>query len=218
MKKILLLLFLLTNLYSENISSEDINIAMKFIGLDRIPEIIQQPKYIEDETNKITAVFSKNNFIIKGIYLKDKIFMYDLNLKLDHTPECSKIEQFIKTGYLVHELTHYKQDVDNEVFKDQKEYFISHKERGAFENQILFYIENHEDKNEEFLSCYKMSSKKWFLSYLNVNKDTHTIFNEYSSQYKILEEFNEDKYRDEFKVIDNYLQFKDDIKLSVLNG
>lgn len=213
MKKILLLSFLLTNLYSENLTSEDIQIAMKFVGLNKLPKIIQQPKYIEDETNKITSVFSRTNFIIKGIYTDSKVYIYDLNLDLNNSIECHKVEQFIKTGYLVHELTHYKQDIDKEIFKEQNEYFISHKERGAFENQILFYTENHENKNKEFLSCYKMSSQEWFLKYLSVNKNSHIVFKEYNDMYNVLDSYNNSPYVDEYKVLDDYIEFKTEVNL-----
>lgn len=182
MKYFLLLIFFYNFSFAENLHEQEFLFAQEYIGITSYPEVVQEEEYKEGLFNKIDYKFSINKPSIQGIYSDKTIYVYDLkNLKLDfNKPECVAVERFIKTGYLIHEMVHYKQDINNETFEKTKEYINSEKEFDAFNKQLSFWKEFLSAEDENFKKCLNQSSEVWFQEYCKRNQKTNKAFDLYN--------------------------------------
>lgn len=184
-KSIILLYLLLLNCHGYDLNRNDVIETIKFLKLNSFPSIVQDDKYIETEKNKPKLSFSlTQNQRIQGLYLgnENKIYLYNI-IDLDkRKKECEEIEKFLKKGYLVHELTHYKQKKGNAFYKEIT-YKDSDKEAEAIKNQLTFWKENKNKIEKEFILCKNQSSQEWFLNYLKEAKEINKAF-----EYAYLEE------------------------------
>jgi hypothetical protein len=179
-----LFIFFNLNLYSIDLNIEDVEECKHFIDFPKTPKIIQEKEYIEKEDNKITYKHSFNVSQIQGIYYNHEIHLYEVSntlipLNLQYKTSCLKIEKFLKKGFLIHELTHFKQEETKPFDNTIDKYENSKNEEEAFYNQIMYFKYNGRRMESEFSSCFEIPTytyKEWFTSFIVSNKDTHEIF------------------------------------------
>jgi hypothetical protein len=172
-------------LNATDLSQKDITEISTFLNINQLPTIIQEPKYRETPETKLNLKFSISNSVIQGLYIKnkdtEKIYLFDISdKKIDlKNKSCLNVETFIKKGYLTHELTHYKQTLNKEVFEETDDYRTSEIEYEAFNNQLDYWYSNLNKENDNFQKCLKISSNTWFKEYVNSNLKEQEVFEIY---------------------------------------
>lgn len=203
MKKVFILLLIITSAYSSKLSNQDILDAANFLKLNSIPKIIQSSSYEELNGIKTNSPALNDKFAIQGTYIfKEKtLYLFDIkNIDLSK-PACINTEKFMKTGFMVHELTHYKQDLEQIHKEDHNtSYEVSEREYEAFDQQLKYWGENLDLYNPFIKQCLGISSFTWYKNYLSNSKDVNKIFQEKRLKEILVKEENKNKENEMLKL------------------